>query len=201
MTPLTTPRTHARGTDQPADSVNSVSVNVGNKDCSRGESMPARRAEKQDQAVKTSGSRDNDPVAQRAPCYSFRHKAARLEAGMKRYAKLARTISESIRRGDLAPVRASPPCAPHAAPMAWPSTVFRAYYALEGEGLIVARARSGYFVANLDDKRVRFGHEPPRKPAARPRATAIRCSGCSTRSDAKTSSRSAPPSPAIRCSR
>ncbi|NIE55674.1 MULTISPECIES: PLP-dependent aminotransferase family protein [unclassified Burkholderia] len=88
---------------------------------------------------------------------------------MKRYAKLARTISESIRRGDLAPGTRIPTV--RAACRAYgvsPSTVFRAYYALEGEGLIVARARSGYFVANLEDRRVRFGHEPPRKPAAPP---------------------------------
>ncbi|MCA8060927.1 PLP-dependent aminotransferase family protein [Burkholderia sp. AU38729] len=88
---------------------------------------------------------------------------------MKRYAKLARTISESIRRGDLAPGTRIPTV--RAACRAYgvsPSTVFRAYYALEGEGLIVARARSGYFVANLEDKHVRFGHEPPRKPAVPP---------------------------------
>ncbi|VWC96398.1 GntR family transcriptional regulator [Burkholderia lata] len=88
---------------------------------------------------------------------------------MKRYAMLARTISESIRRGDLAPGARIPTV--RAACRAYgvsPSTVFRAYYALESEGLIVARARSGYFVANLEDKHVRFGHEPPRKPAAAP---------------------------------
>lgn len=88
---------------------------------------------------------------------------------MKRYAMLARTISESIRRGDLAPGARIPTV--RAACRAYgvsPSTVFRAYYALESEGLIVARARSGYFVANLEDKHVRFGHEPPRKPAATP---------------------------------
>jgi DNA-binding transcriptional MocR family regulator len=86
---------------------------------------------------------------------------------MKRYAMLARTISESIRRGDLAPGARIPTV--RAACRAYgvsPSTVFRAYYALESEGLIVARARSGYFVANLEDKHVRFGHDPPRKPAA-----------------------------------
>ncbi|WP_175962222.1 PLP-dependent aminotransferase family protein [Burkholderia pyrrocinia] len=86
---------------------------------------------------------------------------------MKRYAALAQTIADAIRRGDLAAgariptVRAA--CRAHRVS---PSTVFRAYYALESEGLIVARARSGYFVANLEDKHVRFGHDPPRKPAA-----------------------------------
>jgi len=84
---------------------------------------------------------------------------------MKRYAVLAQTIADAIRRGDLAPgariptVRAA--CRAHRVS---PSTVFRAYYALESEGLIVARARSGYFVADLADKHVRFGRDPPRKP-------------------------------------
>ncbi|TDA44624.1 PLP-dependent aminotransferase family protein [Burkholderia pyrrocinia] len=86
---------------------------------------------------------------------------------MKRYAALAQTIADAIRRGDLAAGARIPTV--RAACRAYrvsPSTVFRAYYALESEGLIVARARSGYFVANLEDKHVRFGHDPPRKPAA-----------------------------------
>ncbi|WP_175873478.1 PLP-dependent aminotransferase family protein [Burkholderia sp. BCC0397] len=86
---------------------------------------------------------------------------------MKRYAALAQTIADAIRRGDLAPGARIPTV--RAACRAYrvsPSTVFRAYYALESEGLIVARARSGYFVANLADKHVRFGHDPPRKPGA-----------------------------------
>ncbi|WP_241292514.1 aminotransferase-like domain-containing protein [Burkholderia stabilis] len=88
---------------------------------------------------------------------------------MKRYAALAQTIADAIRRGDLAAGTRIPTV--RAACRAYgvsPSTVFRAYYALESEGLIVARARSGYFVANLEDKHVRFGHEPPRKSAAAP---------------------------------
>ncbi|MEN8511367.1 PLP-dependent aminotransferase family protein [Burkholderia sp. RS02] len=86
---------------------------------------------------------------------------------MKRYAALAQTIADAIRRGDLAAGARIPTV--RAACRAYrvsPSTVFRAYYTLESEGLIVARARSGYFVANLEDKHVRFGHDPPRKPAA-----------------------------------
>ncbi|PXX31119.1 MULTISPECIES: PLP-dependent aminotransferase family protein [Burkholderia] len=86
---------------------------------------------------------------------------------MKRYAALAQTIADAIRRGDLAAGTRIPTV--RAACRAYrvsPSTVFRAYYTLESEGLIVARARSGYFVANLEDKHVRFGHDPPRKPAA-----------------------------------
>ncbi|KAG8150710.1 aminotransferase-like domain-containing protein [Burkholderia catarinensis] len=85
---------------------------------------------------------------------------------MKRYAALAQTISDAIRRGDLAAGARIPTV--RAACRAYsvsPSTVFRAYYALESEGLIVARARSGYFVANLKDKHVRFGHDPPHKHA------------------------------------
>ncbi|MCM3468503.1 winged helix-turn-helix domain-containing protein, partial [Staphylococcus lugdunensis] len=76
---------------------------------------------------------------------------------MKRYAVLAQTIADAIRRGDLAAGARIPTV--RAACRAYrvsPSTVFRAYYALESEGLIVARARSGYFVANLADKHVRF---------------------------------------------
>ena len=86
---------------------------------------------------------------------------------MKRYAVLAQTIADSIRRGDL-PAGARIPTVRSAcsAYRVSPSTVFRAYYALESEGLIVARARCGYFVANLDDKRVRAGRDTPRKPAA-----------------------------------
>ncbi|KVT18566.1 GntR family transcriptional regulator [Burkholderia sp. MSMB1078WGS] len=86
---------------------------------------------------------------------------------MKRYAVLAQTIADAIRRGDLAPGARIPTV--RAACRAYrvsPSTVFRAYYALESEGLIVARARSGYFVANAADKHVRFGRDPPRKPGA-----------------------------------
>ncbi|MPV60987.1 GntR family transcriptional regulator [Burkholderia sp. HI2761] len=86
---------------------------------------------------------------------------------MKRYAVLAQTIADAIRRGDLGPDARIPTV--RAACRAYrvsPSTVFRAYYALENEGLIVARARSGYFVANLADKHVRFARDPPRKPDA-----------------------------------
>ena len=85
---------------------------------------------------------------------------------MKRYAALAQTIADAIRRGDLgAGARIPTVRAACRAYRVSPSTVFRAYYTLESEGLITARARSGYFVANLDDKRVRSGHDAPRKPA------------------------------------
>lgn len=86
---------------------------------------------------------------------------------MKRYAVLAQTIADAIRRGDLTPGARIPTVrAACGAYRVSPSTVFRAYYALESEGLIVARARSGYFVANVADKHVRFARDPPRKPGA-----------------------------------
>ncbi|WP_175779271.1 PLP-dependent aminotransferase family protein [Burkholderia anthina] len=84
---------------------------------------------------------------------------------MKRYAELAQTIADAIRRGDLA-VGARIPTVRSAcrAYRVSPSTVFRAYYTLESEGLITARARSGYFVSNLHDKRLRTSHDVPCKP-------------------------------------
>ncbi len=66
---------------------------------------------------------------------------------MKRYERLASQIGDLIRRGDLPPGTRIP--AVRAACDAYgvsPSTVFRAYYLLESQGLIVARPRSGYFV-------------------------------------------------------
>ncbi|MBN3787904.1 PLP-dependent aminotransferase family protein [Burkholderia sp. Ac-20353] len=88
---------------------------------------------------------------------------------MKRYAALAKTIADAIRRGDLMPGARIPTV--RAASQAYqvsPATVFRAYYLLESEGLIVARPRSGYFVSDLAAKRVRPGHGPPRKAPAAP---------------------------------
>ncbi|OTP71047.1 PLP-dependent aminotransferase family protein [Caballeronia sordidicola] len=67
---------------------------------------------------------------------------------MKRYERLASQIGDLIRCGDLAPGTRIP--AVRAACDAYgvsPSTVFRAYYLLESQGLIVARPRSGYFVS------------------------------------------------------
>jgi DNA-binding transcriptional MocR family regulator len=67
---------------------------------------------------------------------------------MKRYERLASQIGDLIRRGDLLPGTRIP--AVRAACDAYgvsPSTVFRAYYLLESQGLIVARPRSGYFVS------------------------------------------------------
>jgi len=67
---------------------------------------------------------------------------------MKRYERLASQIGDLIKRGDLPPGTRIP--AVRAACDAYgvsPSTVFRAYYLLERQGLIVARPRSGYFIS------------------------------------------------------
>jgi DNA-binding transcriptional MocR family regulator len=67
---------------------------------------------------------------------------------MKRYERLASQIGDLIQGGDLPPGTRIP--AVRAACDAYgvsPSTVFRAYYLLESQGLIVARPRSGYFVS------------------------------------------------------
>ena len=69
---------------------------------------------------------------------------------MKRYETFADQIAELIRTGVLAPGQRIPSVR-HASSTygVSPSTVFQAYYLLESRGLIVARARSGYFVREL----------------------------------------------------
>jgi DNA-binding transcriptional MocR family regulator len=67
---------------------------------------------------------------------------------LKRYERLAKQISELIKRADLPPGARLPSV--RAACKAWgvsPATVFRAYYLLESRGMINARPRSGYFVS------------------------------------------------------
>lgn len=66
---------------------------------------------------------------------------------MKRYEKFADEIAELIRSGVLAPGQRVPSVR-HASRTygVSASTVFQAYYLLEDRGLIIARARSGYFV-------------------------------------------------------
>jgi DNA-binding transcriptional MocR family regulator len=66
---------------------------------------------------------------------------------MKRYERLADEIAQLIRTGVLKPGE-KVPSVRHASKTyaVSPSTVFQAYYLLEDRGLIVARARSGYFV-------------------------------------------------------
>src|SRR5690606_738344 len=66
---------------------------------------------------------------------------------MKRYERLADEIAGLIRSGVLAPGERVPSVR-NASRIygVSPSTVFQAYYLLEDRGLILARARSGYFV-------------------------------------------------------
>ncbi|WP_187673803.1 GntR family transcriptional regulator MpaR [Zestomonas carbonaria] len=77
---------------------------------------------------------------------------------MKRYEKFADEVAELIRRGVLAPGE-KVPSVRHASRTYGisPSTVFQAYYLLEDRGLIVARARSGYFVREHAQRPL---HEP-----------------------------------------
>src|SRR5471032_2192630 len=86
---------------------------------------------------------------------------------MKRYERLASQISDLIRRGDLPPGTRIPTV--RAACDAYgvsPSTVFRAYYLLESQGLIVARPRSGYFVSAAASGAPLHGEaSPPAEPS------------------------------------
>ncbi|MGH8354462.1 MAG: GntR family transcriptional regulator MpaR [Pseudomonas sp.] len=77
---------------------------------------------------------------------------------MKRYEKFADEIAELIRSGVLAPGE-KVPSVRHASRTyrVSPSTVFQAYYLLEDRGLILARARSGYFVREHAQRPL---HEP-----------------------------------------
>ncbi|WP_291519129.1 PLP-dependent aminotransferase family protein [Acidovorax sp.] len=67
---------------------------------------------------------------------------------MKRYEQLAGDIAESIANGTLPPGARLPSVRQTSDSRGVsPSTVFQAYYLLEGRGLIQARPRSGYYVA------------------------------------------------------
>lgn len=67
---------------------------------------------------------------------------------MKRYEQLAGDIAESIANGTLPPGTRLPSVRQTSASRGVsPSTVFQAYYLLEGRGLVQARPRSGYYVA------------------------------------------------------
>ena len=69
---------------------------------------------------------------------------------MKRYEKFADDIAELIRSGVLGPGQRVPSV--RYASQTYgvsPSTVFQAYYLLEARGLIRARERSGYAVADV----------------------------------------------------
>ncbi|WP_179404414.1 PLP-dependent aminotransferase family protein [Burkholderia guangdongensis] len=88
---------------------------------------------------------------------------------MKRYAALAQAIAGSIRRGDLAAGARIPTVrAASSAYQVSPATVFRAYYLLESEGLIVARPRSGYFVSDVEGNRSGSNRGPARKTSDAP---------------------------------
>ncbi|SFB00783.1 transcriptional regulator, GntR family [Collimonas sp. OK607] len=78
----------------------------------------------------------------------MRHGPPVLFTTMKRYEALAHEISQSILDGVLLPGDRLPSVRQASSSReVSPSTVFQAYYLLEAQGLIVARERSGYYVA------------------------------------------------------
>lgn len=82
---------------------------------------------------------------------------------MRRYQRLADEISESIRTGLLKPGERLPSVRQSSASRGVsPATVFEAYYRLEAQGLVQARARSGYYVA----ARPRRRPPEPERPSA-----------------------------------
>ena len=83
---------------------------------------------------------------------------------MKRYQALAADIAAAIRSGLLKPGDRLPSVREASASRRLsPATVFEAYYLLEAQGLVRARARSGYYVA---DQARRLPAEP--QEASRP---------------------------------
>lgn len=83
---------------------------------------------------------------------------------MKRYESLAEDIARSIQSGLLKPGERLPSVRETcAARKISPSTVFQAYYLLEGRGLVESRPRSGYYVAR---EPIRLPPEP--EAASRP---------------------------------
>ena len=81
---------------------------------------------------------------------------------MKRYEQLAEEIAESIASNALA-AGARLPSVRHLSSSRGisPSTVFEAYYLLEGRGLVEARPRSGYFVSRTVDSHSEPAHAEP----------------------------------------
>jgi len=128
--------------------------------------MPANLGEEKDQNLQKKSRSGNEWREQERDVLPplFREAPTGWRTGMKRYAALAQTIAGSIRRGDLAAGARIPTirAASHAYQVS-PTTVFRAYYLLESEGLIVARPRSGYFVSDVGSKRPRSTHGVPRE--------------------------------------
>ncbi len=101
---------------------------------------------------------------------------------MKRYEKFADEIAELIRSGILAPGQRVPSVR-HASSTygVSPSTVFQAYYLLESRGLIVARARSGYFVRELAQRPLPEPGISAREAQTSVVESANWCSRCSAR--------------------
>lgn len=92
--------------------------------------------------------------------------AAHPQDKMKRYEKFADEIAELIRTGVLAPGE-KVPSVRHASRTygVSASTVFQAYYLLESRGLIIARARSGYFVCQHVQRPLQEPEVPVREAA------------------------------------
>ena len=92
---------------------------------------------------------------------------------MKRYEALAADVAASIQAGLLQPGDRLPSVRQASATRGIsPATVFEAYYLLEAQGLVVSRARSGYYVA---DKPRRLPLEPREasRPAGEARAVEV----------------------------
>lgn len=92
--------------------------------------------------------------------------AAHPQDKMKRYEKFADEIAELIRTGVLVPGE-KVPSVRHASRTygVSASTVFQAYYLLESRGLIIARARSGYFVCQHVQRPLQEPEVPVREAA------------------------------------
>ncbi|MBB3139378.1 GntR family transcriptional regulator MpaR [Halomonas organivorans] len=83
---------------------------------------------------------------------------------MKRYERFADEIAELIRDGVLAPGERVPSVRQASRQYGIsPSTVFQAYYLLEDRGLIVAKARSGYYVREQARRVLHEPHMTPRR--------------------------------------
>ncbi|MGA4815375.1 GntR family transcriptional regulator [Pseudomonas aeruginosa] len=106
---------------------------------------------------------------------------------MKRYEKFVDEIAELIRTGVLAPGQ-KVPSVRHASRTygVSASTVFQAYYLLESRGLIMARARSGYFVASTCSGRCRNRRSARARPTPPRSTSASWCSPYSVRSRTRT---------------
>jgi DNA-binding transcriptional MocR family regulator len=118
------------------------------------------------------GAEQFDTMLPRSLSPRVRHRAAPTETSrMKLFEVLAHDIAESILNGVLQPGDRLPSVRQACASRdISPSTVFRAYYVLEAQGLIEARERSGYFVA-VGTRRC--PPEPEPEPAPSPDADSL----------------------------